>query len=95
VVWDHLPAHHATVVRTLVEVHPGWLRVVHLAAYAPELDSVEGLWSHLKTGILVTFAARSLDHLVGTLKRGLKTIQYRPGLINGFLVQSGLVLESP
>jgi len=34
-----------------------------------------------------------VDQLTAIIKNRLKTIQYRPGLINGFLAQTGLTLE--
>jgi hypothetical protein len=44
-------------------------------------------------GGLGNLAAADVDQLTAIIKNRLKTIQYRPGLINGFLAQTGLTLE--
>jgi len=46
--WDGLPAHHSTVMRTWLNTQRSRLVVERLPAYAPELNPVEGLWSSLK-----------------------------------------------
>jgi transposase len=94
-VWDNLPAHHARRTREFIAAHADWLTVYPLPSYAPELNPAEGAWAHLKTGSLVNFAARGLDHLVGVIKTALKRIQYRARLIEGFLAGTGLSLEPP
>jgi hypothetical protein len=53
------------------------------------------VWAHLKTGPLVNLAPHGLEHLVGVVKTALKRIQYRAGLIEGFLAGTGLTLEPP
>ena len=37
--------------------------------------------------------ARNVDQLAAVVRNRLKRIQYRPELISGFLVQTGLTLE--
>ena len=39
-------------------------------------------------------AARDVDQLAVIIKNRLKRIQYRPALIDGFLAQTGLTLET-
>ena len=70
-----------------------WLTVVRLPAYAPELNATESVWSHLKRG-LGNCAATGIDHLAGLVKARLKRLQYRPDLLDGFLGQTGLILDS-
>ena len=53
----------------------------------------EGIWSVLKGGVLANLAVASFGHLVQVIRHGLKMIQYRPGLIDGFLAQTGLRLD--
>jgi putative transposase len=65
-----------------------------LPAYAPELNAVEGVWSHLKKS-LVNLAKRSVDELLGLIKTRLKRIQYRPSLVAGFLARTRLDLHPP
>jgi putative transposase len=93
VVWDNLNAHVSAVMRALVAAR-AWLRVVRLPAYAPELNPVEAVWSHLKKS-LANLAKRTVDQLLGLIKTRLKRIQYRPGLIAGFLARTRLDLHPP
>ena len=68
-----------------------WLTVYQLPAYAPELNPVEAVWSHLKRS-LANLAKRNLSQLAALVKTRLKRMQYRPGLIDGFLAKTGLDL---
>ena len=47
----------------------------------------------MKNG-LGNLAARDVDQLAAVVKNRLKRIQYRPALIDGFLAQTGLPLET-
>jgi hypothetical protein len=91
-IWDNLNTHVSAVMRAFIDAHRQWLTVVQLPAYAPDLNPVEGVWSHMKRG-LGNLAACGLDQLVATVKSRLKQIQYRPGLIDGFLAQTGLSIQ--
>jgi putative transposase len=46
----------------------------------------------MKNG-LGNLAASGVDQLAAIVKNRLKRIQYRPELIDGFLAQTGLILE--
>jgi putative transposase len=63
-----------------------------LLGYAPDLNPAEGAWANMKNG-LGNLAVRNADQLAAVVKNRLKRIQYRPGLIGGFLAQTGLALE--
>jgi len=78
--------------RDLIAAHSDWLTVVRLPAYAPDLNPAEGVWANMKNG-LGNLAASGVDQLAAIVKNRLKSIQYRPGLIDGFLAQTGLTLE--
>lgn len=93
VCWDNLNTHVSAAMNEFITAHTDWLTVVRLPAYAPELNPVEGLWANLKNG-LGNLAARNVDQLAAIVKNRLKSIQYRPDLINSFLTQTGLTLES-
>lgn len=90
-VWDNLNTHVSTVMREFLDAHQQWLTVVRLPTYAPELNPVEGVWSHMKRG-LGNLAVGGVDELVAAVKKRLKQIQHRPELIDGFLTQTGLTL---
>ncbi|GIH79823.1 endonuclease [Planobispora longispora] len=92
-IWDNLNRHTCAEMREFVAESADWLRVVHLPAYAPDLNPTEGVWSLLNRGGLANLAATGLDELVRVVKRGLKKIQYRPHLIDGCLTGTGLALK--
>jgi len=89
-VWDNLNTHTSRAMRELIAARL-WLTVYQLPAYAPELNPVEAVWSHLKRS-LANLAKRNLSQLAALVKTRLKRMQYRPGLIDGFLAKTGLDL---
>jgi transposase len=93
VIWDNLNTHISAAMRAWIDAHQGWLTVERLPAYAPELNAVEGAWAHMKNR-LGNLAVRDVSQLAAIVRNRLKSIQYRPALIDGFLAQTGLTLES-
>lgn len=65
-----------------------WLTVYWLPPYAHELNPVEPVWSHLKRS-LANLAKRNLAQLTVLVKTRLTRMQYRPGLLEGFLASTG------
>lgn len=63
-----------------------------LPAHAPDPNPQEGIWSLVRrdTGNL---AAADLSQITRAVKHRLKTIQYRPHLIDGCLAGTGLTLD--
>ena len=92
-VWDNLNTHTSRAMRELIAARL-WLTVCQLPAYAPELNPVEAVWSHLKRS-LANLAKRNLSQLAALIKTRLKRMQYRPALIDGFLAKTGLDLALP
>jgi transposase len=70
------------------------LVIYQLPAYAPELNPVEAVWSHLKKS-LANLAVRTADQLGAIVKTRLKRMQYRLRLIAGFVAKTGLDLQPP
>jgi transposase len=68
-----------------------WLTVYRLPPYAHELNPVEPVWSHLKRS-LANLAKHNISQLTALVKTRLKRMQYRPGLLDGFLAGTGLDL---
>jgi DDE superfamily endonuclease len=91
-IWDNLNTHISAAMRAWIDAHQGWLTVERLPAYAPELNAVEGAWAHMKNS-LGNLAAHDVSQLAAIVKNRLKSIQYRPALIDGFLAQTGLTLQ--
>jgi transposase len=46
-IWDNLNRHTCTEMRQFIADNAGWLRVIQLPAYAPDLNPAEGIWSLL------------------------------------------------
>ena len=93
-VWDNLNTHRSRKMRRFTEANSDWLTVIHLPAYAPDLNAVEGAWSSMKSA-LGNHAATTLDELEALVRSRLRAIQRRPELINALLGQTGLSLEPP
>jgi transposase len=89
-VWDNLNVHVSDVMAELIAARD-WLRVYRLPPYAHELNPVEPIWSHLKRS-LANLAKRNLAQLTALIKTRLRRMQYRPGLLDGFLASTGLDL---
>jgi transposase len=90
-IWDNLNTHLAAGMCAFTAAQ-NWLTVIQLPAYAPDLNPVEGIWSLLRRGFLANIAFTSPEHLIRTIRHGLRTIQYRSDLIDGCLAGTGLSL---
>jgi transposase len=91
VIWDNLNVHVSARMRALVAAR-SWLTVVQLPAYAPDLNPVEGMWSHLKRS-LGNLAVRGLNQLRQIIRGRLRAISRRLDLPAGFLAQTGMDVE--
>ena len=89
-VWDNLNTHVSRAMRELVAAR-SWLRVYRLPPYASELNPVEPVWANLKRS-LANLAKQDIGQLTALIKTRLRRMQYRPGLLNGFLAKTGLDL---
>jgi hypothetical protein len=90
VVWDNLNTHVSAAMAELAAAR-SWLTTYQLPPYAHELNPVEPVWSHLKRS-LANLAKRNIGQLTALVKTRLKRMQYRPGLLDGFLASTGLDL---
>jgi len=91
VVWDNPNTHVSAAMAALIATRL-WLTSYQLPLYAHELNPAEPLWSHLKRS-LAGLAKRNLAQLTALIKTRLKRMQYRPGLLDGFLAAPGLDLS--
>jgi transposase len=66
-----------------------WLTVFRLPPYAHELNPVEPVWAHLKRS-LANPTRHTIAELTALVKIRLRRMQYRPALLTGFLVGTGL-----
>ncbi|WP_455430055.1 IS630 family transposase [Nocardiopsis sinuspersici] len=87
-VWDNHSSHACKPMAAQIEARD-WLNVVRLPRYAPELNPVESLWSHLKR-MLRSRLFRSLDELEEVVNTHLRLVRKRPDLLRGFINSVGL-----
>ena len=92
-VWDNLSAHIGPAMRSFIDERD-WLTVFRFPGYAPELNPAEGVWANLKSR-LRNLAVRTVDQLTTIIKTHLKRMQYRPGLLDAIITETGLTLAQP
>jgi putative transposase len=91
-VWDNLNTHTSRAMRELIAARD-WLTVFQLPSYASELNPVEPVWSNLKRS-LANLVKQDIGQLTALVKTRLRRMQYRPGLLEGFLARPGLDLSN-
>jgi transposase len=89
-VWDNLNAHVSGVMADLIAARD-WLTVFRLPSYAHELNPVESVWSVLKRS-LANLVKHTISELTALARTRLRRMQYRPGLLEGFLAGTRLDL---
>lgn len=80
VVWDGGSNHKGPLVRAPCARYLR-LHLERLPAYAPDLNPVEQVWSHLKYARLPNFVPASLPHLDQTVRSHLQSVGQTPGLL--------------
>ena len=90
VVWDGLNTHVSRAMRELIAAR-SWLTVFRLPPYASELNPVEPVWANLKRS-LANLTKHDIGQLTALIKTRLRRMQYRPGLLEGFLARTRLDL---
>ncbi|MEU1409757.1 transposase [Streptomyces sp. NPDC005728] len=91
-VWDNATQHKDAAMRELLQARSAWLTVFRLPPYPPDLNPAEGVWAHLKK-TLANLAACTTDQLATLARTRLKRMQYRPGLLDGFIAETGLIIN--
>jgi transposase len=86
---DNLRTNLMPQMKEFIAANRSWLTVSHFPSYAPDLSPQEGIWSLVKRTI-GDLAATNLDQLATAAKHSLKKIQYRPHLIDGCLIATGV-----
>ncbi|WP_253917142.1 transposase [Streptomyces sp. MNP-20] len=92
-VWDNLNVHLDARLRAFIDAH-NWITSFQLPSYAPDLNPVEGIWSLVRRSAQCNTAFTDPDHLIRTLRRSLREIQYRPELIDACLAATGLTITT-
>lgn len=90
VVWDRNQIHsRAKVVKAWLTAHPGVV-AEDFPGYVPDLNPDEGVWGWAKYGRLANLAADDKDELWDRVVDELIEVKFRPGLLRGFIRQTGL-----
>jgi DDE superfamily endonuclease len=89
-IWDNLNTHTSGAMAELIAAR-GWLTVFRLPPYASELNPVEPVWSNLKRS-LANLVKQDIGELTALVRTRLRQMQYRPGLLRGFLAKTHLDL---
>jgi transposase len=92
-VWDRLPAHVKRTTQDWIDGQSHWLEREWLPPYAPELNPVEYLWSHLDATHLANFAPDDLGELEAQVRRGMRQVRRTDHLAFAFLRHSRLYPE--
>ncbi|MET9893464.1 transposase [Streptomyces sp. NPDC006465] len=90
---DNLNVHKDRRLRAFIEAQD-WITCYFLPAYAPDLNLVEGIWSLLRRSSQANTAFTDPDHLIRTLRHGLRQIPYRSNLVDGCLTETDLTLTT-
>jgi transposase len=88
--WDRLPAHRGRHVQAFIQSQAHWLAVEYLPPYAPDLNPVEYLWSHMSRTDLAQFVSEDLQDVRRQVRRAACRVRHRPNLAKAFLKHSGL-----
>lgn len=90
--WDRLQAHRARLtqdfLRDRFDIYP-----TYFPAYAPELNPMEYGWCWLKSTPMANLACHDLDTLAAAARRGGRSLQHRPQLLQSFIQHSPLPLR--
>ena len=91
-VWDGLPSHRSRRMTHYVKQQQGWLSVVRLPAYAPEMNPVEGLWANILGQELANRSVNDLGDMVEGVRAGFSRVHSSDRLLHSFLDYAGLSL---
>lgn len=94
IIWDGLRAHWSKIVKAHIAATDGQVVVEQLPAYAPELNPVEYLWSHLKRNDLANLAPKDLQELSTAAHAAVaKVLPGRAKYLHAFWIQTELDLS--
>ena len=97
------PARIVTLTRELFGISytlRGMSYVLHRIGWSPQVpvhqaaERDEGVWAHLKRSI-ANLAPRGTEELAALIGSRLRHLQYRPHLLDGFITETGLLIEPP
>jgi transposase len=66
------------------------IELLPLPPYAPDLNPAEGIWSYLKCVELKNMCCQNLTELLKVLRKAIKRLRHKQGVLYGCLRQPGL-----
>jgi transposase len=91
--WDGLPSHRSANMRQYLGSQIGWLSVVSLPAYAPDVNPVEGLWNNIQAHELANRSSDDLTEVMVGVENGMERIGPNSRLLFSFLSHAGLSFQ--
>jgi transposase len=93
VIWDASPIHRCTEVQEfLAEGAARWIHIEMLPPYAPDLNPLEWMWTHLKDIEMCNLACLDLEQLHMEFHLALGRTRQKPSLVRSFFAGAELVL---
>ena len=89
VIWDGGSNHKGPAIRAVTGRFPR-LALERRPGYAPDLNPVEMIWSHLKYGRMANFVPRHVEHLDRVVRGHMGEVGRSPGLIKSLWAGSRL-----
>ena len=89
-IWDGLPGHKSTKMKSYLASRKEWLIVEMLPGYSPHLNPVEALWGNVKGEELANLCADDLAEVAGALRNGLARVGNGKEYAYSFLHHAGL-----
>ncbi len=75
-IWDNLNTHISVAIRQMIDARD-WLTVIGLPAYAPDLNPIEAVWSHLRRSV-GNLAVTGVDHLLTIIRTAIRASRTAP-----------------
>jgi len=91
-IWDGLPAHRSTRMKTWIATQRHWLLVERLPPYAYDINPIEQVWGNVKTVELANLCPDTIDEAHAAAQAGLERVGTSYDLCCAFLAHCGLSL---
>ena len=93
-IWDGLPSHRSRRMSDWLATQRHWLLTAErLPGYAPDLNSIQNVWGHLKSQELANLCSETIDEVANIAADGLDRIGTDAALCFAFRRQTGLRLR--
>ena len=71
---DNCSIHHTKAVRKYIDSHKGRLTMIWNATYAPNLNSIERFWGHLKRSAIHNYYFETVENLEKAIMKAVETL---------------------